>query len=121
MLLELFSDIGSRPVAWGNFQVGEMVYLYPSRFYYGPDSIRRFPSICSRYFVGINFFLILEAPTAKTPALNAFAAEQNEDHTEGEAWGVDGDLLLDEEGNPEMDEIEMIGGEEDEEGGWDVS
>uniref|UniRef100_A0A915NNF0 Coatomer subunit alpha n=1 Tax=Meloidogyne floridensis TaxID=298350 RepID=A0A915NNF0_9BILA len=61
-----------------------------------------------------------KAPTAKTPALNAFAAEQNEDHTEGEAWGVDGDLLLDEEGNPEMDEIEMIGGEEDEEGGWDV-
>lgn len=89
-----------------------------------PVSIKGFSRICRVYylptFVRINF-LILEAPTAKTPALNAFAAEQNEDHTEGEAWGVDGDLLLDEEGNPEMDEIEMIGGEEDEEGGWDVS
>ncbi|KAF7633499.1 Coatomer subunit alpha [Meloidogyne graminicola] len=63
-----------------------------------------------------------KTPTSKTPAaLSTFAADDL-DHVEGEAWGVEGDLLLDEEGNPEMDEIEMIGGEgdNDEGGGWDV-
>jgi len=74
--------------------------------------------------VFLRAFSILE-PTAKTQMTSAFAAVQQEDeeHAEGEAWGVDGDLLLDDEGNPEMDEIEMVGAEGEEAGeeGWDVS
>ena len=54
---------------------------------------------------------------------SAFAAvQQDEEHVEGEAWGVEGDLLLDEDGNPEMDEMEIVGAEGDgDEDGWDVS
>jgi hypothetical protein len=41
---------------------------------------------------------------------------------EGAAWGADDDLMLDEEGNPEVDEGDAgIGGGDAEEGGWDVS
>jgi hypothetical protein len=40
---------------------------------------------------------------------------------EGDAWGVDGELLLDEDGNPEIDEGEELNGADDNEGGWDVS
>jgi hypothetical protein len=41
---------------------------------------------------------------------------------DGEAWGVDGDVLLDEDGNPEIDENEVLNGAgDDNEGGWDVS
>lgn len=38
----------------------------------------------------------------------------------GEAWGGD-DVMLDEEGNPDIDEVELLGGKPDaEEDGWDV-
>jgi hypothetical protein len=62
--------------------------------------------------------------TTKAPVQSAFAAvQQDEEHVEGEAWGVDGDLLLDEDGNPEMDGMEIVNaeGEEGGEDGWDVS
>lgn len=40
---------------------------------------------------------------------------------EGEAWGAEGDIMLDEEGNPDIDENEILAGDEGaEEGGWDV-
>jgi coatomer protein complex subunit alpha (xenin) len=39
---------------------------------------------------------------------------------EGEAWGVEGDVLLDEDGNPEIDADEMLGGAEEGDEGWDV-
>lgn len=52
-------------------------------------------------------------------AASQFAAVDDvEDEGEGDAWGVEGDLLLDDEGNPEIDEEELAAGEE--EGGWDV-
>ncbi|CAD5208962.1 unnamed protein product [Bursaphelenchus xylophilus] len=47
-----------------------------------------------------------------------FAAEEGDDEPEGDAWGVEGDLLLDDEGNPEVDEGELT--QEGEEGGWEV-
>ncbi|KAL3074516.1 hypothetical protein niasHS_015346 [Heterodera schachtii] len=54
----------------------------------------------------------------------AFAAvvDGEDQVVEGEAWGVEGDLLLDEDGNPEQDDLELVGanGGGDEEGGWDV-
>ena len=60
---------------------------------------------------------------SKTAVQSAFAAvQQDEEYAEGEAWGVEGDLLLDEDGNPEMDGMEIIGAEGEERGeeGWDV-
>ncbi|KAL3122765.1 hypothetical protein niasHT_005482 [Heterodera trifolii] len=54
----------------------------------------------------------------------AFAAvvDGEDQVVEGEAWGVEGDLLLDKDGNPEQDDLELVGanGGGDEEGGWDV-
>ncbi|KAI6204356.1 Coatomer subunit alpha [Aphelenchoides besseyi] len=56
-------------------------------------------------------------------AASAFAANDVPEDLEvdGEAWGVDGDVLLDEEGNPELDGLDtgdLNGDAED--GGWDV-
>jgi len=55
------------------------------------------------------------------PISGAFAAEENDEEA-GEEWGVDGDLMVDEEGNLEIDDDDQLegkgaGGEED---GWDV-
>ncbi|KAI6182222.1 Coatomer subunit alpha [Aphelenchoides bicaudatus] len=54
-------------------------------------------------------------------AASAFAAAETTEEADGDAWGVDGDVLLDEDGNPEIDENEELNGAgDDEEGGWDV-
>ncbi|MFH4977259.1 hypothetical protein AB6A40_003968 [Gnathostoma spinigerum] len=57
--------------------------------------------------------------TVKGPTAFAHTEEAEEDM--GAAWGDD-DLLLDEEGNPDMDEEEMLSAEggAGEDGGWDV-
>ncbi|PAV66797.1 hypothetical protein WR25_10521 [Diploscapter pachys] len=55
----------------------------------------------------------------KKPAASAFAAADDADIDVDEgAWGNDGDYLIDEGGELEIDEDDKIGG--DEEGGWDV-
>lgn len=66
----------------------------------------------------------------KTPAVTAskaaraaaaFAVEEGDETSAGDAWGVDGDLMVDEEGNLEIDEGEALGeGAAGEEDGWDV-
>lgn len=53
---------------------------------------------------------------------SAFAVTDTTEEIEGDAWGVGGDVLLDEDGNPEIDGNEELNGAvEDGEGGWDVS
>uniref|UniRef100_A0A0M3ILK3 COPI_C domain-containing protein n=1 Tax=Ascaris lumbricoides TaxID=6252 RepID=A0A0M3ILK3_ASCLU len=53
-------------------------------------------------------------------AAAAFAHDEEADVVAGEAWGGD-DVMLDEEGNPDIDEVELLGGKPDaEEDGWDV-
>uniref|UniRef100_A0A914GUL9 Coatomer subunit alpha n=1 Tax=Globodera rostochiensis TaxID=31243 RepID=A0A914GUL9_GLORO len=64
-------------------------------------------------------------PKIGTSKSAAFAAvvDGEDQIVEGEAWGVEGDLLLDDDGNPEQDDLELIGnagavgGDEE---GWDV-
>lgn len=67
----------------------------------------------------LNFCSKISEPGVTKSAAFAALAADGEEHEEGEAWGVDGDLLLDEEGNPEGDDLELVGAGGDEEG-WDV-
>ncbi|KAI6238268.1 Coatomer subunit alpha [Aphelenchoides fujianensis] len=64
------------------------------------------------------------AATKQARAASAFAAADQPDDLEvdGEAWGVDGDVLLDEDGNPELDGMDgaELNGDAGEDGGWDV-
>ncbi|VDM97379.1 unnamed protein product [Thelazia callipaeda] len=57
----------------------------------------------------------------KTARSAAFMHVEDEDIETGNAWGGN-DLMLDEDGNPDIDEDEMhsVASEKDNEGGWDV-
>uniref|UniRef100_A0A0K0EKX4 Coatomer subunit alpha n=1 Tax=Strongyloides stercoralis TaxID=6248 RepID=A0A0K0EKX4_STRER len=57
--------------------------------------------------------------TMKIENNDAFAAEEDDDAV-GDAWGADDEYLVDEDGNLEIDEGDLVGGDDDEEGGWDV-
>lgn len=62
----------------------------------------------------------VRAARAAAKFVAAAPDEAEDEEPAGDAWGVDGDLLLDEDGNPEDDGIQQPGAE-DEEGGWEVS
>ncbi|KAI1722288.1 coatomer WD associated region domain-containing protein [Ditylenchus destructor] len=54
-------------------------------------------------------------------AANQFAAKHDmEEEPDADAWGVSGDIMLDEDGNPDIDEGEIINAEDEGEEGWDV-
>jgi coatomer protein complex subunit alpha (xenin) len=62
------------------------------------------------------------ASTKAARAVTAFATNDVDEEGEGDAWGAEGDIMLNEDGNPDIDENEILAGDEgDEEGGWDVS
>lgn len=52
---------------------------------------------------------------------SVFAAKVgSDDEDDTEAWGVDGDIMVDEDGNLDLDEGELLGGGANGEEGWEV-
>uniref|UniRef100_A0A7E4ZSM4 Coatomer subunit alpha n=1 Tax=Panagrellus redivivus TaxID=6233 RepID=A0A7E4ZSM4_PANRE len=61
------------------------------------------------------------AKTTKAAAAAAFAVADADEHDDGgDAWGADDDLMLNEDGEPDLNDDEVLAGDDNGESGWDA-